>query len=107
MDFDIKEIFNYLWFVFMGLWGGTVSYLEKYTKTGLHSYTRLSIEWLASAFAAIITAYACKHFEFSFPATSGLTGIAGHMGGRALFIAEKIILRKVDKYCDRRLDNEK
>lgn len=105
MDFDAKEIFNYLWFIFMGLWGGTVSYLERVAKEGNHNYLRLLVEWLTSAFTAIITAYACKHLDFSFAATSALTGIAGHMGGRALFIVEKIIRAKVDRYCDNRGKN--
>jgi len=102
MEYDIKEVFNYAWFVFMGIWGGTVSYLERVAKTGKHNLFRLSIEWPVSAFTAIITAYACDYFDFSFATTSGLTGMAGHMGGRALFIIEKMIKNKIDKYCDTR-----
>jgi len=81
LDFDIKEIFNYGWFIFMGIWGSTVSYLEKTSSGELkHTVSRLFIEWTTSAFVAIVTAYGCKFFEFGFAATAGLTGIAGHMG---------------------------
>lgn len=106
MDLDIKEILNYSWFVFMGLWGGSVSYLERLAKNGKHSYLRLFVEWITSAFTAIITAYGCDYFEFSFATTAGLAGVAGHMGGRALFIIEKVIHVKIDKYCDTRDKDE-
>lgn len=91
MEIDVKEVLNYLWFIFMGIWGGTISYFEKYKATGKHSMAKLLIEWTTSAFTGITTAYACDYMGLPFTATSALAGVAGHMGGRALFIIEKMI----------------
>jgi hypothetical protein len=80
---------GYLWFVLLALWGGTVSYISRVRKNKTpFSLVELLGEWTISGFAGLITAYICAEMEFSFYVTAALTGICGHMGGRAIFILE-------------------
>lgn len=83
---------GFVWFLLLAAWGGTASYLSRIKKTK----TRFSImelvgEWTISAFAGVITAFVCYEMQFSFYATAALTGIAGHMGGRAIALVEHFV----------------
>jgi len=81
---------GYLWFIFLAIWGGTVSYINRVRKTKTpFSLVELVGEWAISGFAGLITAYLCAEMGMSFYMTAALTGISGHMGGRAIFIMEK------------------
>lgn len=81
---------GYLWFFVLALWGGTVSYINRVRKMKTaFSLVELIGEWSISGFVGLITAYICAEMGFSFYMTAALTGIAGHMGGRAIFILEK------------------
>lgn len=83
---------GYLWFVFMAIWGGTASYISRVRKTKKpFSLVELVGEWAISGFAGLITAYLCAEMGMSFYVTAALTGISGHMGGRAIFIIENWI----------------
>lgn len=98
----IKTIFeqawNYLWFVFLALWGGTASYISRLKKTGAGlSLVELIGEWTISGFAGMMTAYVCQSMSLNYFATAGLVGVAGHMGGRAIFIAENMIEARARK----------
>lgn len=81
---------GYLWFIFLAIWGGTVSYINRVRKAETpFSLVELFGEWAISGFAGLITAYLCAEMGMSFYMTAALTGISGHMGGRAIFIMEK------------------
>ncbi len=88
---------GYLWFVFMAIWGGTASYITRVKKQSLpFSVVELFGEWTISGFSGLVTAYFCSMQGMGFYATAALSGIAGHMGGRFIFIVESYIRRKMD-----------
>ena len=83
---------GFLWFLLLAAWGGTASYLSRIKKMKTpFSIMELVGEWTISAFAGIVTAFICYEMQFSFYATAALTGIAGHMGGRAIALMEHFI----------------
>lgn len=94
----VENGLGYFWFIFMAIWGGTASYISriKRTKTGF-SLIELFGEWTISGFAGMLTAYMCQSIELDFYATACAVGIAGHMGGRGLFLVESYVQNKAPK----------
>ena len=85
----LAESLSYLWFVALAAWGGTVNYLSRRKRDKLaFSFVELMGEWAISGFAGLITAYACAANDVSYPLTAALSGVAGHMGGRAIYMLE-------------------
>ena len=99
--YAVESSLGYVWFVFMAIWGGTASYLSRLKKAnGLFSIAELFGEWMISGFAGITTAYFCQSYGFDFYMTASLTGIAGHMGGRGIFIIENAIKNRVENWIN-------
>lgn len=88
----------YGWFVLLALWGGTANYISRVRSKGMpFSVVELIGEWSISGFAGLITAYMCVYLGLSFPLTAAVTGIAGHMGGRAIALLENYLIDRVNK----------
>ena len=87
---------GYLWFLALAIWGGTVNYLSrlKQGKVEVFSFAELVGEWAISGFAGLLTAYICIEMQLSWHMTTFFTGIAGHLGGRAIFIFENYFKSK-------------
>lgn len=91
----IMDNLTYLWFVALAMWGGTANYIGRRSRDKLpFSIVELVGEWSISGFAGLITAYACTELELSFALTSAAAGIGGHMGGRAIYLFERIFERR-------------
>jgi len=91
----VEHGIGYAWFIVMALWGGTASYISRLKRNGNHfSIVELFGEWTISGFAGIITAYMCHSYGFDFYKTAALTGIAGHMGGRGMYMIENYLRNK-------------
>ncbi len=91
----LESCAGYFWFIFLAIWGGTASYISRLKRTGSHfSFIELMGEWTISGFTGIVTAYACNSFGFDFYKTAALTGIAGHLGGRGMFMLENYLKNK-------------
>lgn len=88
---------GYLWMVVLALWGGTASYLSrlKQNQALTFSLAELAGEWAISGFAGLLMAYVCTEMHMSWYMTAVATGITGHMGGRALFMIELFIRRRL------------
>lgn len=52
-------------------------------------------EICTSGFAGVITFYLCEAGSFSPLMTAAMVGIAGHMGGRAIFQLERLVSSKI------------
>jgi len=77
------------------MWGGTASYISRLKRSGCHfSIVELIGEWFISGFVGVITAYMCHSLGFDFYKTAALVGIAGHLGGRGMFMVEMYIKNK-------------
>lgn len=99
-DFLTKLIeggLGYMWFIVLAIWGGTVNYLSriKQGKVEVFSFAELVGEWAISGFAGLLTAFICIEMDLSWHMTAFLTGISGHMGGRAIFIFESYFKDKL------------
>lgn len=80
---------GFLWFIGLAIWGGTANYLARIKRNaGTFSMMELVGEWTVSAFAGVITAFFCLEYGLSFYATAALTGVSGHMGGKAITMFE-------------------
>jgi len=91
----LKSALGFAWLVFMSIWGGTASYIERVRKKDTpFSIIELVGEWVICGFSGIITAYLCVDANLTFYETAALTGIAGHLGGRGLFVIENYIKNK-------------
>lgn len=95
----IESGLGYLWFLALAIWGGTVNYLSriKQGKVEVFSFAELVGEWAISGFAGLLTAYICIEMQLSWHMTAFFTGIAGHLGGRAIFIFKAYFKSKLPK----------
>lgn len=92
----ITQNLAYAWFVLLAAWGGTANYLTRQRRDNLpFSTAALLGEWSISGFSGLITAYMCVHLELSFALTAAAAGVAGHMGGRAVYFIEQMLVSKV------------
>ena len=82
----------------MGIWGGTANYLSRQRREKTpFSIIELVGEWAISGFSGIVTAYICVDLDLSFALTSAAAGVAGHMGGRAVYLIEQSITKRLGK----------
>lgn len=86
------------WLVVIALWGGTASYISRIRTRKLpFSLIELIGEWCISGFAGIVTMYVCVDLGFAPAMTAAITGIAGHMGGRAIYVIENHLLSRITR----------
>jgi hypothetical protein len=87
---------GYVWFVLLAIWGGTVNYISRRKKDKApFSVVELIGEWSISGFAGVITVLICQEMGMSVMLTAAGAGIAGHMGGRSIFIVEQLFQNKL------------
>lgn len=98
---NINEYLGYFWLILLSAWGGTASYLSRIKQQHIpFSLVELTGEWAISGFSGLLTAYVCTELEMSWPLTAFSTGIAGHLGGRGLFMMETYVKRKFGSLFD-------
>lgn len=86
---------GYFWFILLAMWGGTANYISRVKKENMKfSLIELIGEWSISGFAGVLTALVCQEMQFSTLMTAALVGIAGHAGGRAIYIFEELFKGK-------------
>jgi hypothetical protein len=96
---------NMLQFLPLALWGGLASYLTKIAKEKRSfSFGEMIGEMVVSGFAGLVAMYCCMYFEFGMAITAVYTGIAGHMGGRAITYIEGWLVDKADRALDNKSD---
>ncbi len=89
--FSAKNIVPTLWMAAVAAVGGWVSFHQK-VKAGSARYvnfTELVGEMVVSAFVGILTYWLCKGFMVNEWLTAAAVAVSGHMGARAMFLAEK------------------
>ena len=95
----IENSVGYAWLLAMAIWGGTASYISRIKKLGAgFSIVEFLGEWTISGFAGIITAYMCQSVGLDFFKTAAAVGIAGHMGGRGLFVVESWVQKLINQW---------
>lgn len=92
----------------LALWGGFVSYYQRYLRAGRKF--RLMIftgEMSTSALAGMVMFYVCRAYEVNEPLTAALTALAGLAGGKLLERAEQIMNNRVSQIFGAPGDNDK
>lgn len=85
---QLPEI-SYLWLLILSIWGGTASYISRIRKNKMaFSVIELVGEWAISGFAGVTTALLLSALHWDYVLIAAATGIAGHMGGRAIGLLE-------------------
>ena len=102
----LTEIINttipYLYFIFLAIWGGIVNYILRIRKSKIaFSTIELVGEMFVSGFAGLMSAYLCIELDLSFAVTCAISGVAGHMGGRTIFLMESWLQRRYFLHKDK------
>lgn len=110
---DTRTPFSYNWitYAWVILWaaaGGFVSFIQK-VKAGqarAFNFAEFLGEIFTSAFVGLLTFWLCEWASFSQMLSAVLIAITGHMGSRALFLAEQVFVRWLGKRFDLKADAE-
>ena len=92
----IADLWTYLAVVAVSGWGGVVSWIQR-RRTGQarpFSFVELVGEVATASFCGLIAFWLCQEAGLSKYATAAVTGVAGHMGSRGLFLLERALARR-------------
>lgn len=95
--FVASNVVPTLWMTAVALAGGFVSFYQK-VKTGrvrAFNLTELVGEMVTSAVVGVVTFWVCRAFGVNEYLTAAGVAITGHMGARAIFLAEQWLERKM------------
>lgn len=101
--FDPKNIVPTLWMAAIAAAGGWVNFQQK-VKAGharAFNFAELAGELFISASVGIVTYWICKGFGVNEWLTAAGVAVSGHMGARAIFLAEKTVEQIAEKVKDR------
>lgn len=100
--FSLKSLIPTLWMVAIAALGGVANFYQK-VKTGkarAFNVMELIGEVLVSAFVGLVTFWICKGYGVNEWLTAASVAITGHMGSRAIFIAEQYLENKIGVKVD-------
>lgn len=89
------SLLTYMWVVGLSVLGGVVNFMRK-LQTGharMFNLVELIGELVTAGFSGIITFYLFTQSGFDPLFTAAAVGVSGHMGSRALFLAEGWLTR--------------
>ena len=92
----IADFWTYLAVVAVSGWGGVVSWIQR-RRTGQarpFSFVELIGEVATASFCGLIAFWLCQEAQLSKYATAAITGVAGHLGSRGLFLLERALARR-------------
>lgn len=84
------SLVTYVWVFMLAMLGGVVNFMRKLQTGHVRAFNVVEFvgEIVTSAFAGVITFWLCENAQMSQLMTAAFVGISGHMGSRALFMAE-------------------
>ncbi|WP_333609340.1 phage holin family protein [Arsukibacterium sp.] len=92
---------GWIWFIVLAIWGGTANYISRIRKNNMKfSTVELIGEWTISGFAGVVTGLLCMEYGMGMNMTFAMVAIAGHAGGRAIFLLENLYAKRIDKKGD-------
>ena len=89
------SLLTYLWVIGLSVLGGVVNFMRK-LQTGharMFNLVELIGELVTAGFSGVITFYLFTQAGFDPLLTAAAVGVSGHMGSRALFLAEGWLTR--------------
>ena len=100
---------TYALVAFWSIIGGLVSFYGK-VRAGVARWLNLHEligEMATSAFFGVSVGLACEWLNAPLALTFAVVGVAGHMGSRGIFIAEKVMQKGVEKHLGVQVDEPK
>lgn len=96
---EAYSFITYGWVFALAILGGVVSFMRKLQTghTRVFNLVEFIGEIVTSAFAGVLTFWMCEHSGLSPLMTAAFVGISGHMGSRALFMAEGWLTKQFPK----------
>ena len=96
---ETYSFITYGWVFALAILGGVVSFMRKLQlgHTRVFNLVEFIGEIVTSAFAGVITFWMCEHSNLSPLVTAALVGVSGHMGSRAIFMAEGWLTKQFPK----------
>lgn len=93
------SLLTYLWVFGLAVLGGVVNFMRKLQEGHARAFNIIEFigEIVTSAFAGVITFWLCENADLSQLITAAFVGISGHMGSRALFMAEGWLTKQFPK----------
>jgi hypothetical protein len=88
-----------VWMAAVALTGGAVSFYQKVKNGNARAIniTEFIGEMFTSAVVGVVTFWICKGFGVNEYLTAAGVAITGHMGARAIFIAEQYLSKRASK----------
>jgi hypothetical protein len=96
---EAYSFITYGWVFALAILGGVVSFMRKLQlgHTRVFNLVEFIGEIVTSAFAGVLTFWMCEHADISPLMTAAFVGVSGHMGSRALFMAEGWLTKQFPK----------
>ena len=96
---ETYSILTYGWVFALAILGGVVSFMRKLQSGHTRAFNIIEFvgEIVTSAFAGVLTFWMCEHSGLSPLVTAAFVGISGHMGSRAIFMAEGWLAKQFPK----------
>lgn len=96
---ETYSFITYGWVFALAILGGVVSFMRKLQEghTRVFNLVEFIGEIVTSAFAGVLTFWMCEHANISPLMTAAFVGVSGHMGSRALFMAEGWLTKQFPK----------
>jgi len=96
--FDLKNIVPTVYMALIAMLGGYVNFRQKMKAGSTRGWnlTELIGEMVVSAFAGVLTFWVCRGFDINPWLTAAGVAISGHLGARAIFMAEQVIEKKAE-----------
>lgn len=94
------SLFTYIYIMAVSLWGGVVNYFYKVRKGRVKKFSlsELTADLTASGFSGVLVFWLCEWSNSPALLTAVLVGIAGHLGGRTVFLVENYLEAKYGAY---------
>jgi hypothetical protein len=95
--FSIQNLIPTLWAAAVAALGGAANFYQKVKagKTRAFNVMELAGEIIVSAFVGLVTFWICKGYGVNEWLTAAAVAVTGHMGSRAIFLAEQWIETKL------------
>lgn len=90
------SLLTYAWVFLLAMLGGVVNFVRKLQQGHVRAFNFVEFigEIVTSAFAGVITFWLCENANMSPLLTAAFVGVSGHMGSRAIFMAENWLKSK-------------